>query len=220
MPTIVAICPYCSAGGVRAPESAVGASATCPKCGSSFTVMPSDQVPSWASGTPAAGGGTAPNPTPAPGPTAAPSAETLPAAAMPDVTEPSPVSPDEEKPKRKAKPAPAAGAETEPPAPAEPADVGLVLALVALILVGVAVVASQFPFGRFIAAVVAGLGLAGGLASLGAEGRARLYGGLAAGLHFLILVVVLLLPSWLNLDPWRGSPTEEPKGPQAVEHGS
>lgn len=212
MPTIVAICPYCRAGGVRAPQSAIGASATCPKCGSSFTVMPSDQLPGWASQSPGTSG-----PAAHPAPTAAPTSETLPAAVMPDATEPSPVVPGEAKPK--ARPAPATDTEVEPPE-AEPADPALVLGLVALILVGIAVVASQFPFGRFIAAGVAGLGLLGGLAALGGEGRAKLYGGLAMGLHFLILVVVLVLPSWLNLDPWRGPTVEEPKGPQAVEHGS
>jgi hypothetical protein len=97
---------------------------------------------------------------------------------------------------------------------------GLVVALVALILVGVAVLASQFPFGRFIAVGVAGVGLLAGLASLGAEGRAKLAGALAVGLHFLVLVFVLFLPSWLKLDPWRGSPDEGPKGPFAVEHGT
>ncbi|MBX9626299.1 MAG: hypothetical protein K2X82_21045, partial [Gemmataceae bacterium] len=39
---IVALCPYCRAGGVRAPESAVGSSATCPNCKSNFTVIPTD----------------------------------------------------------------------------------------------------------------------------------------------------------------------------------
>jgi hypothetical protein len=90
-----------------------------------------------------------------------------------------------------------------------------------LTLVGIAVVASQFSYGRIVAAVVAGLGLAGGVASLGAEGRAKLAGGLAIVLHCLILLTVLLLPSWLSLDPWRGPPTDNrPDGPVSVEHGT
>src|SRR6188472_3377925 len=77
MTTIVAMCPYCRAGGVRAPATAVGALATCPKCRSSFTVIPSDEPLPGATGpsaNPPVGGG-----------------ETRPAAALPDVTEPSPV---------------------------------------------------------------------------------------------------------------------------------
>jgi hypothetical protein len=77
MPTIIAICPYCRAGGVRAPASALGASATCPRCKCSFTVMPSESA--------------------RPG-VAAPVVETVPSAALPDETEPSPVMPAEGRP--------------------------------------------------------------------------------------------------------------------------
>jgi hypothetical protein len=227
MPTIIAICPYCRAGGVRAPASNIGASATCPKCKSSFTVMPSDGLPGWAKEPQAS----SPAPTPAAAPPAPlPVDETQPAAAMgmADVTEPSPTLPREERAKVKAKPKPAPTPEAEPePEPeqeeaerAEPADMGLVTALVALILVGIAVLASQFPFGRFIAIGIAAVGLLTGLMSLGAEGRAKQAGGLAVGLHVLVLVFVLFLPSWLRLDPWRGAPDEGPKGPFAVEHGT
>jgi hypothetical protein len=104
---------------------------------------------------------------------------------------------------------------------AEPPDVTMVVGLVALILVGVAVVASQFPYGRAIAAGIAVMGLFAGSSVLGAEGRARLAGGLAIGLHALVLLVVIVLPSWLGLDPWRG-PNEPQRleGPVALEHGA
>jgi hypothetical protein len=41
-------------------------------------------------------------------------------------------------------------------------------------------------------------------------------------LHALILLIVILLPSWLSLDPWRGPATvnERPDGPVALEHGT
>ena len=91
MSTIVAVCPYCRAGGVKAPASAVGSSANCPRCGSSFTVMPSEGVPGWATKSPS---GTVAAP---------PAAETQPSAALPDVTEPSPVVPAEPPPEPKAK---------------------------------------------------------------------------------------------------------------------
>ena len=228
MATIVAICPYCRAGGVRAPQASVGASATCPKCKSSFTVMPSDGLPGWAKEPQPANASGTQVPVVAP-PT--PTDETKPVAAMgmADVTEPSPILPPEERAKVKAKLKPKAdptpASEPEPAAEAdeqaEPADVGLVVALGALILVGVAVLASQFPYGRFAAVVIAAVGLVGGLASLGAEGPAKKAGALAAGLNFFVLVLVLLLPSWLNLDPWRGPAADNaPKGPFALEHGT
>jgi hypothetical protein len=216
MATIVAVCPYCRAGGVRAPASAVGASATCPKCGSSFTVLPSEGVPGWAKPTETKPG------------VAPPSAETQPSASLPDVTEPSPVVSSDEKseleakPKpRKPKPAPApVAAPPEPEEPAEATDVALVFALAALALVGPAVLATLFPYGRFVAAGLAGVGLLAAVAALFAEGRARLVGGGAAALHFGLLVVVFLAPSWLNLDPWLGAKEEGPRGPFAVAHGS
>jgi len=97
-------------------------------------------------------------------------------------------------------------------------DVGMVVALSAVALVGVAVLATLFPFGRFIAATVSVVGLLAGIASLGAEGRAKAAGGLAIGLHFIVLLLVLLLPSWLNLDPWTPEIENAPPAPQAYSH--
>ncbi len=224
MATIVAICPYCRAGGVRAPQASVGASAICPKCKSSFTVMPSDGLPGWAKEPQAANASGTHVPVGSP-PT--PTDETKPVAAigMADVTEPSPTLPPEErarvKAKLKPKVDPTPTPQPEPEEQAEPADVGLVVALGALILVGIAVLASQVPYGRFAAVAIAAVGLVGGLVSLGAEGRAKMAGGLAIGLNLFVLVLVLFLPSWLNLDPWRGPAADDaPKGPFALEHGT
>ena len=220
MPTIIAICPYCRAGGVRAPDTALGASATCPKCKSSFTVMPSDDIPpEWDK--------PAPKPTPKAPAEPSPLAETRATAVMPDVTEPSPVLPADAKQKKKkakpaaeAAPAPAPSSDSEGEA-APPTDYGMVFALGALCLVGPAMVATLFPFGRYIGLVLAAAGFAGGLLALGAEGRARRAGILAAALHFFALVVLLFLPSWLDLDSWRGAAVPEaPKGPLAVENAT
>jgi hypothetical protein len=259
MSTIVAMCPYCRAGGVRAPAASIGASATCPKCHSSFTVMPSEDVPVRV--------GTARV-------VAAPASETTPNAVLADETEPSPVVPGvaghksstepQSAGKRRKKhtkyadvpvarviapppePEPEAPAEPEPPAvpedqqfvftetpaapapkptpaPAEPeeaTDYALVFALGALILVGPAVIASQLPYGRFIAAALALAGLAGGVAALGAEGRTRAMAAGAATLHALILLVVFFLPSVLDLEPWLGYPDEVKYGPFMIEHRS
>ncbi|MBA4067201.1 MAG: hypothetical protein C0501_26545 [Isosphaera sp.] len=125
------------------------------------------------------------------------------------------------------KPVPEA-AEAPPPAPAAaparaaPTDVGLVVALAALTLVGPAVLASQLPYGRVVAAVLAAAGVVGGVVALGAEGRARLAGAAAVALHALLLLVVLLLPSWLGLEAGRaGTPDDDgPSGPVAAGHGT
>lgn len=239
MATIVAVCPYCRVGGIRAPESAVGASAKCPKCGSSFTLMPSSGAPGWA----AANAPPAASPTPAQTPAAraatptpaSPSIaeETRPTAAITDDTIPAkpkkkkrkkPRETDDEAPEPEPQPAPVAA----PAHAVEPeeeddddatTDFGLVVALSALALVGLAVLATLFPFGRFIAAALAGLGMVGGLASLGAEGRARTAGAVACGLHGMILFVVVLFPSWAGLSSWREMVIkDEPPAPQAFSH--
>jgi hypothetical protein len=106
----------------------------------------------------------------------------------------------------------------EPDEPSEPSDFGMVLALAACTLVGVAVLASQLPFGRFIAAGIAVVGLLGGLASLGAEGRAKMAAASAVFLHLLILAIVFIAPSVLDLDPWQRPVKTGPQGPQAIAH--
>jgi hypothetical protein len=58
----------------------------------------------------------------------------------------------------------------------------------------------------------------GGLGTLGAEGRARLAGGVAIGLHGLLLFLILIFPSWLNLDPWIPEIPDTPPAPQAFSH--
>jgi hypothetical protein len=142
-----------------------------------------------------------------------------------DVTEPSPILPliEQSKPKTDPRPTPnpAHLRQFDTLETPEQPEAGFVVGLAALSLVGIAVVASQFPYGRLVAAVLAVLGIVGGVVSLGAEGRAKLAGGVAIGLHAFVLIVVLLLPSWLNLDPWRApAGTSHPDGPLAIEHGT
>ncbi len=219
MSTIVAICPYCRSGGVRAKGTALGASAKCPKCKSSFTIVPDDDLPDWVAKASAdavvisAPSGEKPK-------LKLPAVEETRAMDALDVTEPSPVLPAEPRPQ------PRPAAQTAPVftpdagEPAAPTDAGFLLALGALTLVGPTVLASQLPFGRIIALALAAIGFVGGLLCLGAEGRARIGGALAALLHAGVAVVVLLLPSWLNLDPWDAPPIEEPQGPVVIEHGT
>jgi hypothetical protein len=199
MPTIVATCPYCRAGGVRAPDSAVGANATCPKCRSNFTVVPDDGLPGW-------------NPPARPQST---SEETTPHALAADVTEPSPV--------LTAEPVPQAAVPkrtSATPMPiADPAPVGFGVALSSAILYGLAMLATQFPYGRFIGPGVAALGLLVGLFALSAEGRTRVIAAGAMVLNAVAIAAVFLLPSWLGLESWRRSiPPGGPTAPQAVGH--
>ncbi|MCS7022976.1 MAG: hypothetical protein NZU63_14245 [Gemmataceae bacterium] len=99
-------------------------------------------------------------------------------------------------------------------------DVPLVLALIAMILVGVAALATQFPYGRYVGLGVSICGALVGLITLGAEGRARWYAAVAAVGHAILLVLLLFVPEWLRLEP--AAVTEEVSfsGPVAWEHGT
>lgn len=193
---IVATCPYCRNGAVRAPDKAAGLSVNCPKCKSSFTLIPDVGLPGWSK----------PEAVPA-------AAETLPfAAAGEDVTEPSPVL-VAAKPRR----APSAPPVEEPDDPPVP---GFAVALLALVAFGLAMLASQFPYGQFIAPGLAAVGLLIGLLALGGEGRAKLAALAGVALNLLVVGLVFLAPDWLGLDSWRTPVPEGPKTPQAVGHGT
>lgn len=219
---IVALCPYCRAGGVRAPESAVGQSVTCPSCKSNFTVVPSDD--------PAAQAARAAAPSPPPPPLwsveRAPDKPARPAPPRPavdetrehsspvDVTEPSPVLPGERR-------APAPAPTYTPSEPGEPLDTGLAFALGGATLFGVGMAVAQFvPFGRAIGLVLCGVGAVGGVLSLGAEGRARLVGAGAAAVNLVAVLLLAFAPEFLGLAPWFGGDADdvepEPTGPVAV----
>jgi hypothetical protein len=45
VPVITAVCPYCRTGQVRAPDRAIGLSASCPHCNSRFTLAPATDLP-------------------------------------------------------------------------------------------------------------------------------------------------------------------------------
>ena len=241
MPMIIAICPYCRAGGVRAGYLA-GHGATCPKCKSSFSVLPEANLPDWAAN---ANGNSFSAPSPDK-PKPARCTETRVPAISPTLIE----STDEGfnsktqaqekqnadetgKDSRGPKAAPAAAHSTVAVLPATeaaseesrpaPPDMGMVLALAALILVGPAMLASQLPYGRIIAIPLAAVGCIAGLLCLGSEGKARLFAAGAVVANLIALLILLFLPSWLHLDPWGGpggAADEQAKGPQRVDRGS
>jgi hypothetical protein len=201
--TVVAVCPYCRAAGVRAWSAAVGSSATCPKCKSNFTIVADEKLPAWAT-KPAA--------------PPAPDAATL----FPTDTPPPSDAPPEpmwSSPLMAAEPA-----ETEAEPPTLPAigqtEAFQAVALVAIILVGPTVLASNLPYGRAIAILLAVLGLLAGLVCLIGQGKARLVAAAAVSLHGVLLVAVLFRPALLGLDPWRGTdPSPKPTEVRSVPHG-
>jgi hypothetical protein len=197
---IVATCPYCRAGGVRAPDKAAGLSATCPNCKSSYTIIPDVGLPGWAKPAP-------PSPPP-------PVDETRPHAAAPDVTEPSPVLTS------KPAPVPKAARTSPAPEPERSAAEGMVLALLAVTVFGLAVVSSLFPYGRFIAPGLGLIGLVIGLIGLTGEGRAQLVAAAGALLNAIAIGLVFLAPGLLGLDSWRKPTPDGPKTPHALGHGT
>lgn len=97
----------------------------------------------------------------------------------------------------------------------EPTDTPTVLALFGVGLFGVAVVASQFPYGRFVAVGLAVVGLLlAGLSLLGLEVWRRV-GWAGVGLNAFALLLALALPTWLGLDGWVPVP-EVDTGPKPV----
>jgi hypothetical protein len=207
----IAICPHCQASRFRAPSKKRGTFTTCPKCGQDFLLLPGK------------------------GGTAKPLEYRLPpldaeeepvevmeeslgheqTLAAPEAKEAAvPSEPAEVPAERADQPPPAVGPPTSTPPPQ--ADYALRLALVALGLFGTGVVASQFPYGRYVAVPVAGLGLLlAALSLLGLE-RRRWVGLAGAGLNALALLLVVALPGWLGLSTHWTPATNPDAGPKPV----
>jgi hypothetical protein len=171
--SIVAVCPYCQQGKIRAPDRAIGLSTRCPRCRTSFTIFPrevTEKEPVGKAGS--SDDVTAAEDSPLE-PVVLPAMPALPAAAL--VV------------------APTSGAEAAYP-----------VALIAFIIGGLSVLASQFPYGRFVATGMAGVGLVVGLISLVMADRKKLIPALSSAFNLFVIVLVVLLPSWLGLGPWRG----------------
>lgn len=188
MPTIIAVCPYCQTGRVRAPDHAVGLSANCPRCYATFTVVDSGETEEIARQR-----------------AAAPSVPT---------TRPDPVAPDQAPTAANEQtavitvprvlPAPMPVADEEESAGADPVRVATVIAY---LLAGAGLIAAQLPYGRF---GTVGLCLVGALLGAAATFGARrpVYPIIAASINGLTLLVALLLPAWLGLSSWRPAPAD------------
>jgi hypothetical protein len=198
---ILAVCPYCHEGKVRAPDKALGLSATCPKCANCFTIVPSVELPAAPAGM-----------KPAPRARAAP---TSPIAAFEGgqigrtartaitIDVPTPVPEETTRP-----PEPNTSPEPEPPValfqpPTRRTKINASpQVLLAIILAGVGLAASQVPFGRVPSVLLCLAGLILGLVSLASAKSKYRWPVAAAGLNLFAVVALLLVPSWFGLSSW------------------
>lgn len=93
------------------------------------------------------------------------------------------------------------------------------MALVGLGFFGAAVISAQFPYGRIIGLVLAGIGLiVAGLSLLGLEKRAWI-GWLGTGGNSLVALFLVLLPGWIGVATWSpsGDPNSAPMIPLALD---
>jgi hypothetical protein len=204
--SILAVCPYCRAGRVRAPNKSIGASATCPNCNSCFTIVESSDI------MPAPSKQPIPHPTTgivavirAQGRKAPPQVKELDVPPVDDSTdsaeiEQSDESIDESAPRRPA----TIVADLEPPPDLnEAVQLSFVLAMIAIALAGIGLVASQLPYGRFVTVGFAVLGLLVGLFAFATADRRWQLPVTGLGLNAVTLILATLLPGWLGLSDWR-----------------
>ena len=168
---IIATCPYCLEGSVRAPDRAIGLSATCPKCRSSFTIAAASETYASSSSTTTK--------------TLAAKAETVttPTTSVAELPAPVDVAPL--------------------PAPTKVDEPTMPWSLTAIALAGIGLIATQFPYGRFVALGCASFGLLfGGIAWLLAD-RKRTATHVAPAVSGFVILLVVALPSWLGFSSWK-----------------
>lgn len=202
----IAVCPYCQTGRVRAPDSAVGLTAPCPRCHTSFTLVVSGETldqaraavgdrprvempssPTVTTRQPYFDAGSSTYAVKPSDPTAVVEATPLAATAIPGLITPYAHFEDERE---------IADAESDPlRAPT----------LLAFILAGVALVLTQVPYGKFGTVGLAAIGVLVALACcFGA--RSAVLPTAAAGLNAIVLLLAFLLPTWLGIKSWRPDP--------------
>jgi hypothetical protein len=204
---IIAVCPYCREGKVRAPERAIGMSFPCPRCHSNFTLAPSDVPDPLARSS----GGIA-HPATRTAPVAV--AETAPHPAAPAGRDEPGRPPDPDPTPEPAAAPPPVVRYVAPPAPAtsNAPDPGLAWGLVALAVAGVGLAGSQLPYGRFITVGLGGVALLLALGGVLAADRKRLVPAAAAGVAALAVVLAVALPGWLGHSSWRPVEVEDRSG--------
>jgi hypothetical protein len=169
---IVAICPYCRVGGVRASEGSIGKTATCPKCHSNFTIIAdrtSTRRKKNKSSEPEPEASTAPL-----------SLSELPSLvsgelAVPDLPAPKPIE-------------------------AKPTDPILLWALLGSILIGPISLAFQLPAARALCLGMAGVGVILAILAMRTRGSSRTLPALMLLCQLLIVIVLVFLPKMLGVE--------------------
>jgi len=206
-----AVCPHCREAKLKAPYAKRGKLVDCPKCGRPFMLIPENEhtaplvdydldAPGRERRRKRQASATEAPPEPAVGPAepTIPAASEATTAVVPTETAPTPFA--------------------VPPVPRKDQDYPLRMALTGIGIVGIAVLASQFPYGRIVGTALAAIGLVvAGLSLLGLEKRPWL-GWTGIGLNLFALVLLIVLPSWLGVSEWvpLGNPDAGPKPVTAV----
>src|SRR5262245_60846495 len=208
--SILAVCPFCKQGKVRAPITAIGLSATCPSCYNCFTIVESKEKTQSSQKT-VQGVATALRP-----PVAAP--------ARPAVSDPTPLPagindedlPDIEMsaPPLRDEPKPVTVTISTFATPEEPDGESVFsLAMIAHILAGIALFVSQITrYGRYATVGLAMIGVLLAVLALMTAARRKLWPLLAAAANVLAILLVTLLPGWLALDSWWPPKNEDNTG--------
>jgi hypothetical protein len=191
----IAICPYCHAGRIRAPEQALGLTAPCPRCHTSFTLVDSGESAFQ----------------PQPG-------KLEPARTVAEPAATVVIAQSVAKPAASEQPTAVFDA-TLPFVATIPTiqfvedacdheDATRTPTLFAFILAGVALVLSQIPYGRVGTIVFAGIGVVVALVCCFGTRRLR-WPALATILNAGVILIITLLPSWLGAKSWRPDPIEK-----------
>lgn len=178
----IAQCPHCKSTKFKVPWKKHESVMACPGCAQEFELIPHDAPPDrsklWATGK-----AVAPD-------TLFSITSTVPDIVKRPVVEPAPIVDHEE---------PVVASHRS-------MDLPLVFALAAIVGIGVAFVAAQFPYGRFLSLGVCLFGAAmSGFSLFGLEQR-RWLGWTGLGVHAGMSCLLLVSPAWLGASDWLPSP--------------
>jgi hypothetical protein len=208
--SIVAVCPYCRVGRVRAPDNAIGASATCPNCTSCFTIVassdimpkpPKPAIPHPTSGVVAAIRAEARKAAPIPEELIEPPEDE--AAISGEIEESDESAEIPSKKNERRSPIPVIAELKAPPARDQSVEPSYFLSLIAIAAAGIGLVASQFPYGRYGTVGLGAIGLVVGLFAWATADRRWQLPVAGIGLNALVLFLATVLPGWLGLSMWR-----------------
>jgi hypothetical protein len=193
----VATCLHCRASKFRVPSKKRGTFMTCPKCSHDFMLVPTGSDVPLVDYRPVELDDDADESVEPPARDESPT--------EPQAIETAETQPVEQPPLPTPTTEPVVVASAPPPA----TDYALRTALVGLGFFGASMIASQFPYGRWVAAPLAVIGfIIAGLSLLGLE-KLRAVGWAGVGLNGLAFLLVVAFPAWLGLSGW--TPASDPE---------